>query len=350
MREHFYLTPAKGARLSDIAPDRIDWFVAEASAERQFSFETRPTPKNVLIELALLDKGQLLHAALMLFGKKPQRFCPAAVVKCSHYHGTEVTRPIPSQQVLGKTLFEQADAAADFVLSRLDRTIGDREEATAASEKLEIPKEAIREIIVNAVVHRDYDSNASVQIDVFADRVEIMNPGGLPDELTVDDLFKEHLSVPVNPFLARPFYLAGYINQLGYGTRNVVKWCRKAGLPDPRFDPAENRFRVTIWRNWLTDDRMKGLNLNERQIQAIQFLKTNLRITNAEYRKLTNVTDRTALRDLEALLKLGLIAKEGKTGRSTHYRLARKPDINPTNPTSAKADTKPTNPPRKGKK
>ena len=320
MKDPFYLTPAKGGKLSDIAPDRIDWFVAEASAKRKFSFETTPTPKNVLTELGLLDKNRLLNAALMLFGKKPQRFCPAAVVKCSHYHGTAVTRPIPSQQVLGNTLFEQADAAADFVLSRLDRIIGDREETTAAEEKLEIPKEAIREIIVNAVVHRDYDSNASVQIDVFADRVEIMNPGGLPDELTVDDLVKEHLSVPVNPFLARPFYLAGYINQLGYGTRNVVKWCRKAGLPEPKFDPAENRFRVTIWRNWLTDDRMKVLNLNERQVKAVQFLKSDIRITNTEYQRLTSVSRATAKRDLDEMVKLGVVKLEG-AGRSAHYRL-----------------------------
>ncbi len=191
MKDPFYLSPAKRGKLSDIDPDRIDWFVDEASTKRKFSFESTPTPKNVLTELSLLDTNRLLHAALMLFGKKPQRFCPAAVVKCSHYYCAAVRRPIPSQQVLGNTLFEQTDAAADFVLSCLDRTIGDREKTTAAGEKLEIPKEAIREIIVNAVVHRDYDSNASVQIDVFADRVEIMNPGRLPDELTIDDLVKE---------------------------------------------------------------------------------------------------------------------------------------------------------------
>lgn len=327
MKDPFYLTLAKGGRLSDIAPDRIDWFVTEASAKRKFSFETATTPKNVLTELGLLDKNRLLHAALMLFGRKPQRFCPAAVVKCSYYHGTTVTRPIPSQQVLGNTLFEQADAAADFVLSRLDRTIGDREETMAAEEKLEIPKEAIREIIVNAVVHRDYDSNASVQIDVFVDRVEIMNPGGLPDELTVEDLVKEHLSVPVNPFLARPFYLAGYINQLGYGTRNVVKWCRKAGLPDPKFDPVKNHFRVTIWRNWLTEDHMKGLNLNERQVEAVQFLKSNLRITNTEYRNQTGVSRATAKRDLDEMVKLGLLKLVG-AGRSAYYRLTRNRLIN----------------------
>ena len=320
MNEPFYLMRAKGARMSDIAPDSIDWFVAQASAVRKFSFESAPTPKSVLIELSLLDKSQLLHAALMLFGENPQRFCPAAVVKCSHYHGTDVVRPIPTEQVFGNNLFEQTRSAADFVLSRLDRTIGSREESTAADEKLEIPKEAIREIIVNAIVHRDYNSNASVQVSIFADRVEIMNPGGLPNGLSVADLVKEHLSVPVNPFLARPFYLAGYINQLGYGTLNVVKWCRKAGLPAPNFDLGENRFRVTIWRNWLTDDRMKELNLNDRQIKAIRILQKNLRMTNAEYQTLIAVSRTTAKRDLGELVKLGLLKLEG-AGRAAYYRL-----------------------------
>lgn len=323
MNVPFYLTPAKGGKVSDIGPDRIYWFVGEASAKRKFSFETSPTPKNVLVELGLIEKNRLLNAALMLFGKKPQRFCPAAVVKCSHYHGTEVARPIPSQQVFAGTLFEQSDAAADFVLSRLDRTIGDREEATSANEKLEIPKEAIREIIVNAVVHRDYDSNASVQIDVFADRVEIMNPGGLPGELTVDDLVREHLSVPVNPFLARPFYLAGYINQLGYGTRNVVEWCRTAGLPDPNFDPAPNRFRVTIWRNWLTDDRLNQFDLNDRQRDAIRYLKVHRTITNSEYQSVFSVAKRTASQDLNQLLSLDLVSREGTTGKGVFYRLSK---------------------------
>jgi ATP-dependent DNA helicase RecG len=124
----------------------------------------------------------------------------------------------------------------------------------------------------------------------------------------------------VNPFLARPFYLAGYINQLGYGTRNVVKWCRKAGLPDPKFDPAENHFRVIIWRDWLTDSRMKGLDLNERQVKAVQFLKSDLRITNTEYQKLNSVSRATAKRDLDELVKLGLLKLKG-AGRSAHYRL-----------------------------
>lgn len=318
----FYLTAVEGAKLSDVATDRIAWFVAEASARRKFSFSAAPTPKNVLLELGLLEKNRLLHAALMLFGKEPQRTCPSAVVKCSHYHGTQVVRPIPSQQVFGATLFEQIDAATDFVLSKLDRTIGNREDSNIATETLEIPKEAIREIIVNAVVHRDYDSSGSVQIDVFADRVEIMNPGNLPKEISVEDLPTKHLSVPVNPFLARPFFLAGCIDQLGYGTRNVVKWCHEAGLPDPDFIPGDNQFRVTIWRNWLTDDRIRGLDLNERQIKAIEHLKMELHISNGQYQTLTGASRATTKRDLDELVKLGFLKLEG-AGRSARYRLTR---------------------------
>jgi predicted HTH transcriptional regulator len=255
--------------------------------------------------------------------QNPQRFCLAAVVKCSHYYGTDETRPIPSHQVFGRTLFAQTTESIDFVLSKLNRTLGGRENATVADTKLEIPKEAVREIIVNAVVHRDYDSSGSVQVTVFSDRVEIINPGTLPEGLTVEDLAKRHISIPVNPFLARPFYLVGYINQLGYGTENVVKWCRKAGLPEPTFEQLNQQFCVTIWRNWLTRDRLGEFNLNLRQADAIRYLQEHRRINNTKYQEVTGVAKRTALRDLKQLMELGLIERIGTTGKGTYYILSK---------------------------
>jgi ATP-dependent DNA helicase RecG len=139
----------------------------------------------------------------------------------------------------------------------------------------------------------------------------------------VEDLSKEHLSVPVNPFLARPFFLAGYINQLGYGTRNVVKWCREAGLPDPDFIPANKQFRVIIWRNWLTDDRLRDFDLNERQAAAVSYLKAHRTITNSEYQIRFKVAKRTASQDLQRLHALGLVAKEGTTGKGVFYRISK---------------------------
>ncbi len=318
-----YLARAKGAKVTDISGERIAWFVERAKRERDYAFSGGNSADDVLAQLVLQEGKHLLNAAVMLFGKQPQRYCPNAVVKCSHYHGIEVTRPIPSHQVFGNTLFEQVDAATDFVLSKLDRTISGRGKGSVAEARMEISNEAITEVIVNAVVHRDYDSNGSIQITIFADRVEVINPGRLPAELTVDDLPEKHLSIPVNPFLARPFYLAGYINQLGYGTRNVCEWCRDAHLPQPVFEQMNQKFSVTIWRNWLTEDRLAEFDLNDRQLAAVRYLKAHPTITNSTYQDVFSVAKRTASEDLRHLLSLGLVEKEGTTGKGVFYRIAK---------------------------
>ncbi len=319
----YYLTPVNRAKLNDISEHQIAWFVNLAAREREYTFSGGTSVENVLTKLGLIEDEKLLHAALMLFGKEPQRFCPATIVKCSHYYGIEATRPIPNHQEFGGTLFTQVNDSADFVLSKLDRTISGREEEISAKITLEIPKEAIREIIVNAVVHRDYDSMGSIQITVFSDRVEILNPGTLPKGLRVEDLMRKHISIPVNPFLARPFYLAAYINRLGYGTRNVILACEKAGLPPPVFQQLNQQFSVTIWRNWLTEDRLSEFNLNPRQLQAMHFLKVHKKITNSEYQRRFEVAKRTATQDLQYLLSLGLVEKEGTTGKGVFYRIAK---------------------------
>ena len=323
MHTPFYIARANGAKMTDISKDSIIWFIERAKNEREYTFFANAGADNILKQLALKDGTHLLNAALMLFGNDPQQFCPSAVVKCSHYYGTDEDRPIPSHQVFGGTLFQQVDKAVDFILSKLNRSVGGRQEGPAAEVRMEIPNEAITEIIVNAVVHRDYDSAGSVQITLFADRVEVINPGGLPEQLSISDLTKRHLSIPVNPFLARPFYLAGYINQLGYGTQNVVKWCRKANLPIPVFEQLNQQFSVTIWRNWLTDHRLEEFDLNARQLAAVRHLKTHRSITNSKYQDLFNVAKRTASQDLRHLTSLGLIEKEGTTGKGVHYWIAK---------------------------
>lgn len=319
----FYISYAKEVNIKDLSEDKLKWFVNRVKAERNFIFSSKDNFKEILKELILIEKNKILNAALMLFGKKTQKYCPAAIIKCSHYYGTEVTRPIPNQKMFEGDLFQQVDSAVDFVMSKLNRTIGGRNQGATAEVKEEVPNEVIAEIIVNAVVHRDYDSTGSIQISIFSDRIEIMNPGKLPKQLKIDDLNKKHLSIPVNPFLARPFYLAGYINQLGYGTVNVFKWCNKAHLPEPLFEQLNHQFNVTIFRNWLTDKKLQEFDLNKRQIAAIKYLKEHLKITNSQYQKEFNVAKRTASKDLQLLTSLGLVSKEGTTGKGVFYKIAK---------------------------
>jgi predicted HTH transcriptional regulator len=319
----FYISKAVGVNINDLSIDRMKWFINRVKTERNFILSSENNYHELLKELVLIEDNMLLNAALMLFGKNPQKYCPSAVIKCSHYYGTELSRPIPDQKMFEGDLFQQVDSALDFVMSKLYRTVGGRKTSATAEVKEEIPNEVVAEIIVNAVVHRDYDIAGSIQITIFADRIEIMNPGKLPKQLKISDLDKKHLSIPINPFLARPFYLAGYINQLGYGTLNVFKWCKKANLPEPIFEQLNHQFNVTIFRNWLTDRKLKEFDLNNRQMEAIKYLMEHIKITNTQYQEEFHVAKRTASKDLQLLTSLGLISKEGTTGKGVFYKIAK---------------------------
>jgi ATP-dependent DNA helicase RecG len=139
--------------------------------------------------------------------------------------------------------------------------------------------------------------------------------------------------MPRNPLIAEPLYRIKYVEKAGTGTTDMIADCRKAGLPEPDFEQRGPYFVVTVWRDWLTDEVMKRIGLGERQIKAIMHLKVNGRITNREYRDLTETIYRTASRDLEDLVSKGVLCKIGVTGRNVHYVLSRKQDINRTNRT-----------------
>src|SRR5262249_24464020 len=157
-----------------------------------------------------------------------QRGHTTAQIKCVHCHGTEYQRPFASLQVYGGDLFEQADHAKDFVLSKIAHAVGTREKGMQAPRRYELPPDAVVEAIVNALAHRDYHSNASVEGRLFADRLEIWNPGALPGTLTLDDLRGDHASIPYNPLIAESLYLAGYIERVGSGTQAMIRLCAEA--------------------------------------------------------------------------------------------------------------------------
>jgi ATP-dependent DNA helicase RecG len=113
----------------------------------------------------------------------------------------------------------------------------------------------------------------------------------------------------------------------------MIERCGEAGLPSPDFEERASQFVATLWRDWLTDEVIDALKLNDRQKKAILFIKQNGSITNKQYQKLTKITDRTALRDIKELINKKVLHKIGTTGRATHYVIRNKPDINPTNPT-----------------
>lgn len=149
-------------------------------------------------------------------------------------------------------------------MSRIDARVGTRNQSPDAPVEYELPESAVAEAIANAVAHRDYTSNGSVQVMLFRNRLEVWNPGRLPDGFTVQKLREMHSSEPTNPVIAHPLFLTGYIEHLGTGTTDMIADCEEYGLRTPEFIQAED-FRTIIWRKEkVSDPSPKVSDLNEK--------------------------------------------------------------------------------------
>ena len=321
--------PCMDATLDDLDEKAVADFVRIARLERQFPLTEKRPLSDVLTHLHLIHEGNPTNAALLLFGRDPQRFLPCAEVRCMHFHGTEIQRPVPFYRIFKGAVFEQVDMAVDFVISKL-QSVGTRTESNQAPVRYEIPPDVIREAIVNAIAHRDYTSAGAVQVSVFADRVEVWNPGERLHRLTTESLRHPHGSIARNHRLCEVLFLARYIEKYGTGTLMMIRECLTHNLPEPVFAQRGGEFTITLWRDWLTDEVLAGCGLNDRQLQAIVYLKSNNVITNAEYQKAVGCPQRTATRDLNELVKKGLIELGGR-GRGASYRLLNKRAINAPN-------------------
>ena len=237
-----------GANLDDISPEKLTAFLEKAKSSRSYSLDVTTPVLPALAHMNMLYKEEPSNSAILLFGKQPQKFLLSSEVKCLHFYSDTVQRPMPSYQIYKGTLFELVDQAVDFVMSKIDRYVGTRSDGPQAPVIYEIPPDAIFEAVVNAIAHRDYTSNASVQVMLFSDRLEIWNPGHLPPELTIDQLYVAHTSIPHNLLVANALFLVRYIEKAGTGILTMIKKCLEAGLPLPEFRQVEGQFVQILWR------------------------------------------------------------------------------------------------------
>ena len=227
-------------------------FIRDAREKRDYQLPANASATRLLTALELVDdEGRIANSAALLFGKRPQRFFRSSEVKCCWFLSTDVEKPMADHQIYEGDVFEMADEATHFVMSHLSNWVGTRADGATAAvpTKYELPRDVVFEGIVNAICHRDYTMNASVQVMLFRDRLEIWSPGGLPKGMTIAKLGKLHHSVPVNPLLAQAMYLRGYIEKVGSGTRDMVTKSRAWGNEAPVWEIEDgDDFRVVLKR------------------------------------------------------------------------------------------------------
>lgn len=269
-------------------------------------------------KLRLTESGQLKRSALILFGKDPGKFYPNTFVKIGRFGKDDADLKFQETEEGNLIVLLQA------VLNQLNhkfliKTI--EFEGMHRIEKGEYPVAAIREMLLNALVHRNY-MGAPIQIRVYDEKISIWNEGTLPDGLTLDALRRSHSSRPRNPIIADVCFKGGYIDAWGRGTIKIIDTCKQADLPEPEMTELDGGFSITLFKDNISLEKLNKLGLNDRQIKAVLIVKEKAKITNSEYQELFDVSKATATRDLTELVEnFALLDKIGQTGVGTAYIL-----------------------------
>lgn len=307
----------EGASLEDIDEKKVRWFLEKARFERRLDVGYDTPVMDALERLNLVENNNLTNAAVILFGKRPQKFFMQSKVRCARYKGTTPVDFIDLRVIEGN-IVDQVDDAEKFILTHIKKAakiVGFKRE-----EALEYPLNALREAIVNAICHRDYAVSSDITIGIFDDRIEISNPGTLPKPLTPADLKHKHMSIPRNPLIANAFFMIRNVEQWGEGTNKIVQWCTEYGLKEPDFEDIAGGFLVSFYA---PDDilslipesgkiNLEELGLNERQIKALEWMVNKQeKLTVKKYAGQFKVSDKTAIRDFKVLINTGFVAKVG---------------------------------------
>jgi ATP-dependent DNA helicase RecG len=302
------------ATLDDLDPIQLLRFRKLCNIKGRRIIPEEEQDQTVLEKLGLLSEGRPRRSAVLLFGREPQRFYPSAFVKIGRFRSPALI--VDDREVTG-SLMEQIDGAMGYFREHLQTRFEFTGEV-AREVIWEYPLEALREAITNAICHRDYLDFGSTQVRWYDQEITLLNPGGLPPPLRLEELKGPHRSIPRNRQIAEMFYFIGWIERWGSGIYKILSECTAAGLPEPDFEEKQSALWVTFRKDTLQAEHLSELGLNERQIKAVIFVKEKGSITNRQYRDTLSVSNKTAYMELDEMAKKGILIREG-AGRSLRY-------------------------------
>ena len=304
------------AVIGDIDTETVLKFLRAAEkAGRLPENEKMPLP-DLLEKLRLLENGKLKRAAVVLFGKDPGRFYPNMAVKIGRFGNTDDDLKFEEVEEgnLIYCLYEvPAQLNRKFFIKPVDF------EGLQRVEKGEYPVAALREMLLNALVHRNY-MGSNIQIRMYDDRFCIWNEGSLPEGLSLEALKRQHPSRPRNPIIADVCFKGGYIDAWGRGIAKIINACNQAGLPEPEIKEQDGGLLVTLFKDRYTEKQLLKLGISDRQVKAVNFVRAHGQITNKKYVAVAAVSPRQALIDLKELVEKKVLLLIGK-GRSARYSL-----------------------------
>lgn len=282
-----------------------------------------------ILKVVKKEDGNLhpINAALLFFGKDPTEHITHHEIRIARFKGADRVETIDSQEIKGHIYKMLGDVESFFKRNtRLANKI-------VEFKRIDIPEypfEAIREAVINAIAHRDYNRRgAPIMVSIFDDRIEVRNPGGLLPGLNIKKLEGKHATR--NEAICNIFHETMDMERYGTGITKMKRFMKVHGLSEPEFSEEGDYFVVKFYGPGdkildfvpsIPEERqtdLKKLGLNERQIEALRLMVNEKRvITNEIYQAVNGVSRRTALRDLRGLVESGQIKAKG-VGKGTKY-------------------------------
>ena len=346
---HWEKQPAVGVKLEDIDLDEVKATFSRSDASEK-SVSSKKNILETLSEFGLYENGSFTNAALICFGKSPERYIPQSRVRLSFMEKGKTADTFIDDQFLGGNLFKNLISIEDFLNKHLRKTSRFEDSKWTRTDSYPIPLQALREGIVNALVHRDYASvSASVSIIIYSDRIEITNTGKSP--LAAKELTKSHISIPPNPYIAHMVFLRGYMEKIGRGTLKIVEACKEAGLKSPQWKIDGSSVKLTFYADikidgatdGATDGAVDGGNehvdggaidgaidgatkaLKRKLAKLLHAIVTNEGKRTPDYKQLTKLgSERTMERYIQQLRDVNLIEYKGDSTQTGGYFLTKK--------------------------
>ena len=324
--------PNDFATVKDLDRQAIKFFLDNGiEAGRIDKSEARASTQRVIENLGLFtEDGKLKNAALLLFAKNPRKYFTCVEFKIGRFRHDESDLII--QDVIEGNIIQMTDRVVK-VLKAKYLTSPIHYEDMKRKEPLEVPEDALREILYNSIAHKDY-SGAPIQMRVWDDYVEIWNEGELPMGLTPEALLKKHSSHPRNKNIANAFFKAGFIESWGRGYEKIREGFEKAGLPMPKIEDVEGGVRVTFKRNNVSNSGKIGLSeklpdglseklsnrLSNTTTSICMFIVSDKNISRKELAEKTGISTTAVQKHLNKLKSLGIIKRVG-SAKNGHWKV-----------------------------
>ena len=306
---------------NDFDTKKLEDFLSRAK------IKTNLSAHEILINLGTAEKQErklfFNNSGILFFAKDTKKFFESAYITCARFKGNDRSTVVDRADICGNPI-NQVEEGMKFLKRNV--RLGYKFTGKPAREEIpEYPSEAIREAIINALMHRDYFfTGSNIYFYIYSNRIEIINPGGL-FKLKYEELGKR--ASRRNELIADLFFRVGFGEKMGSGIARMNRWMLEYGLEKPKIKVSDNFFEITFYGPGefvIEHKNYSSYDLNERQIKALQFMEEKGKIALSQYIELTRISRATAKRDLADLLKKELIIREGRKegGKYAYYVLS----------------------------